>query len=569
MNTEHSCSPTIAIHDDIIDCRSGGGTPPKLAGEDACATIKSAKNSDVMYRIAKARAVALILALLLTVISAQAKVELASPFTSHMVLQCARVVPVWGTADPGEEVTLEFAGQKDTVKADVDGKWRIALKPMQPSAEPRTLSVSGSKTDPALRLDDVLIGEVWLASGQSNMDFSLSKKVKYFAGVVNEEQEIAAANYPLIRVFTGNAAKSYTPKSKVGGEWQVCTRENAPAFSAVGYFFARDLQKELKAPVGIITLAFGASTAEAWIGRETLAADAALKPMLDRFDAAVEAFKTNPPPTVAPVRSEDAKAVNGARKGRRGNAGPRDPVQDQHNPTVLFNGMIHPVIPYAMRGAIWYQGESIIDANKGGIELYPRVQAALIRDWRQRWGQGDFPFYIVQLAGQEAASNSPLVREAQATVLSLPNTGMAVATDIGEAKNVHPHNKQEVGKRLARIALANAYGRPIEFSGPTYESMKLEGNAIRVKFSHLGGGLVAKGGEPLKWFVIAGADLKFVPAQARIEGDTVVVSSPEVPTPVAVRYAWVNFPDGCNLFNAAGLPAAQFRTDAPQSQPSK
>ena len=529
MNTQHSCSPTTA----------------------------------------SARVVPIILVLLLTVLSVRAKVELASVFTSHMVLQCAMSVPVWGTADAGEEVTIEFAGQKGTVKADAEGKWRIDLKPMQPSAEPRTLRVSGSKTDPAIRFDDVLVGEVWLASGQSNMDFSLSKKVKYFAGVVNEDQEIADANYPLIRVFTGNAAKSYTPKTKVGGEWQVCTPENAPAFSAVGYFFARDLQKEIKVPVGIITLAFGASTAEAWIGRETMAADAALKPMLDRFDTAVEMFKTNPPPAVAPARPEDTKTANGARKGRRGNAGPRDPVQDQHNPTVLFNGMIHPVIPYAVRGAIWYQGESIIDANKGGIELYPRVQAALIRDWRERWGQGDFPFYIVQLAGQEAASNSPLVREAQATVLSLPNTGMAVATDIGEAKNVHPHNKQDVGNRLARIALANAYRRQIEFSGPTYESMKIEGNAIRVKFSHLGGGLVAKGGEPLKWFVIAGADLKFVPAQARIEGDTVVVSSPEVRTPSVVRYAWVNFPDGCNLFNAARLPAAQFRTDAPHSQPSK
>jgi sialate O-acetylesterase len=236
-------------------------------------------------------------------------------------------------------------------------------------------------------------------------------------------------------------------------------------------------------------------------------------------------------------------------------------VQDQHNATVLFNGMIHPVIPCAIRGVIWYQGESIIDANKGGIALYPHVQAALIRDWRALWGEGDFPFYIVQLAGQEAASNSPWVREAQATVLSLPNTGMAVITDIGEAHNVHPKNKQDVGDRLSRIALANVYGLKMEFSGPAYESMQVEGGAIRVKFLHLGGGLVAKGGEPLKWFVIAGADKNFVSAEAKIDGDTVVVSSPDVAAPVAVRYAWVNFPDGCNLFNAAGLPAAQFRTD--------
>jgi sialate O-acetylesterase len=232
---------------------------------------------------------------------------------------------------------------------------------------------------------------------------------------------------------------------------------------------------------------------------------------------------------------------------------------------VLFNGMINPIVPYAIRGVIWYQGESIVGGAQG-IALYPRVQAALIGDWRELWGEGEFPFYIVQLAGQEAASNSPQVREAQASVLKLHHTGMAVATDIGEAHNVHPKDKEDVGDRLCRIALANTYGRGIEFSGPRYDSMKVEGSAIRIKFSHLGSGLVAKGG-PLKWFVIAGADMKFVPADARIDGDTLVVSSPQVSAPVAVRYAWVNFPDGCNLFNAAGLPAAQFRTDANVSAP--
>ena len=505
------------------------------------------------------------LALLLTASPLLAGVKLASPFTSHMVLQRDMKVPVWGTAEAGEKITVEFAGQKISTKAGADGKWRMDLKPLEASAEGWTFTVTGSHTAQPIKLDDVLVGEVWLASGQSNMDFSMSKKVKFFAGVKNEESEIAAANYPLIRMFTGTAAKAYTPQPRVGGEWKVCSPETAPAFSAVGYFFARDLQQEIKVPVGIITEAFGASTAETWIRRETMAADPKLKPMLDRFDAAVEKFRTNPPPVVAAPRSEDVSATNAAPAGRRRGGGPpRDPVQDQHNATVLFNGMIAPIIPFAIRGVIWYQGESIVDANKGGIELYPHVQATLIRDWRKLWGEGDFPFYIVQLAGQEAASNSPLVREAQATVLSLPNTGMAVATDIGEAKNVHPHNKQDVGDRLSRIALANVYGRKIEFSGPVYESMKVEDNTIRIKFSHLGGGLVAKGGEPLKWFVIAGADMKFVSADAKIDGDTVVVSSPEVTVPVAVRYAWVNFPDGCNLFNAAGLPAAQFRTDAPK-----
>jgi sialate O-acetylesterase len=506
---------------------------------------------------------------LLIAMAARAEVKLASPFTSHMVLQCDMKLPVWGIAESGEEVTVEFAGQKNSIKADADGKWRLELKPLKASAESRTFTVAGSKTAKPIQLQDVVVGEVWLASGQSNMDFSMSKKVKSFAGVANEEQEIAAANYPLIRMFTGAASKTYLPQATVSGEWKVCTPETAPAFSAVGYFFARDLQREMKVPIGIITEAFGASTAESWIRRETMAADSQLKPMLDRFDEAVERFRTNPPPVVAAPRSEDVSATNTVATGTngaaarrpRGGGPPRDPVQDQHNATVLFNGMIAPIIPYAIRGAIWYQGESIVGAD-AGIALYPHVQATLVRDWRKLWGEGDFPFYIVQLAGQEAASNSPRVREAQATILELPNTGMAVATDIGEAKNVHPKNKQDVGDRLARIALAKTYGRKIEFSGPAYESMKIEGGTVRVKFSHADG-LVARDGT-LKWFTIAGVDGKFVPADAKIDGDTVVVSSPDVTTPTAVRYAWVNFPNGGYLYNAAGLPAAQFRSDAPK-----
>jgi len=493
--------------------------------------------------------------------STQAELRLASPFTDHAVLQCDKPVPVWGTASPGTAVRVSFAGQTKSARADANGNWRVTLEPLRASAQSRTLAVTGDGGSEARR--DVLVGEVWLASGQSNMDFSLSKKVKYFAGVANEEQEIAAADYPLIRMFTGKAAKAYTPQTSVGGEWQVCRPETAPAFSAVAYFFARDLQKEIQVPVGIVTEAFGASTAEAWIDRAALAGDPKLKPLLDHFDAAVESFRTNPPPAIAPPRPEDVSATNAAPAGRRRGGAPRDPVQDQHNPTVLFNGMIHPIIPFAIRGFLWYQGESIVGGS-AGVALYPHVQAALIRDWRRLWGEGEVPFYIVQLAGQKAASNSPLVREAQATVLALPQTGMAVAMDIGEAKNVHPKNKQDVGDRLARIALANVYGRKIEYSGPRYESINVEGPVLRVKFSHLGGGLVAKGGTPLKWFELAGADKKFVAAEARIDGDTVVVSSPAVPAPVAVRYAWENFPEGCNLFNAAGLPAAQFRSDAPK-----
>src|ERR1035437_2913783 len=292
------------------------------------------------------------LALLSMTSSLLAEVKLASPFTSHMVLQREMKVPVWGTAAPSEKVTVEFAGQKKSIVAAADGKWRVTLNAMKASLEGRTLTVTGSHTGQLIQLDDVLVGEVWLASGQSNMDFSVSKKVKYFAGVTNEEQEIAAANYPLIRMFTGKSAKTDEPQSSVNSEWRVCSPETVPAFSAVGYFFARDLHQELKVPVGIVTLAFGASTAEAWIRRETLAADPQLKPMLDRFDAACQAFKAtgaDPEKLKAEEQAHEAEDAQARAEGRPPPRRPRNPdrVQDQHNATVLFNGMINPVIPYA------------------------------------------------------------------------------------------------------------------------------------------------------------------------------------------------------------------------------
>lgn len=489
--------------------------------------------------------------------SALAEVKLASPFTSHMVLQRGTKVPVWGTAAAGEQVTVEFAGQKVSVRADGEGRWRSDLEPLKESAEGRAFVVSGDHTAQPIALRDVLVGEVWLASGQSNMNFTVSKSVKRYAGVMNEEQEIAAANYPLIRMFISEELRAFAPVDHNAGEWRVCTPENVPAFSGVGYFFARDLHKEIQVPVGVIKAAFGASTAEAWIRREAMAADPKLKPMLDQFDADVAKFRALSAPAagVAETRSEDVSAPKPKKRERV--RPPQDPAQDQHNATVMFNGMIAPHVPYAIRGVIWYQGESI-KSDMGGVALYPRVQATLVRDWRKLWGLGDFPFYIVQLAG----GGRPDAREAQATVLSLPNTGMAVAIDIGDAKDVHPKNKQDVGNRLARIALANTYGEKMEYSGPVYESMKVEGAAVRLRFTH-GDGLRTQEGD-LKWFTVAGENGKFVPATAKIDGDSIMVSSPNVAAPVAVRYAWVNFPDSGLLYNAAGLPAVPFRTDAPK-----
>jgi len=491
--------------------------------------------------------------LFLTAQHASAELTLASPFTDHMVLQREMKVPVWGEADPGATVRVEFAGQTKTATAGADGKWKVILDPMPASATPSVLTVLDQVSGFKFQVSDVLIGEVWLGSGQSNMDATMSKKVKWFAGVNNEEAEIAAADYPLICMFTGEAIRTNQPQSRIPGEWKVCTPQNAPAFSAVGYFFARQLQKDIQVPVGIITLAYGASSAHAWISRETLVADPKLKPIVAQFDKEVSAFRANPPDAVGAAPSEDVSA-----KARKAEKAVPDPVTVQQNPTVLFNGMIAPVIPYAIRGVIWYQGETM-PLNAGETKLYPHIQAVLIREWRALWGQGDFPFYIVQIAAHE--KQSPEKREAQATVLAIPNTAMAVAIDIGDPKNVHPPNKQDVGDRLARIALAKLYGKKIEYSGPMYSSMKIEGPAVRISFSHTAEGLVAKGG-PLKPFVIAGADGKFVSAEATIDGDSVLVSSAEVPAPVAVRYAWANYPEGCNLYNTAGLPCAPFRTDA-------
>jgi sialate O-acetylesterase len=489
-------------------------------------------------------------AMLSCVASARADIKPSALFGDHAVLQSGMSVPVWGTADPGEKVTVTFNGQTRSATTDANGKWMIRLSGLK-AGGPFDMTLAGKNSVVA---KDILVGEVWLGSGQSNMAFTVSKKRASYAGLINEDAEIAAADYPRIRMFTGKNAKTYEPQSTLAGEWLVCSPETVPGFSAVGYLFARDLQKELSVPVGILTLAFGASTAESWIRRDALETDPRLKPMVDQFDTLVKFYREHPDATTdqAPAGPQ---TIN-ARPGRGGKL--RDPVQDQHQPTVLFNGMINPAIPYAIRGAIWYQGESIV-GGKAGVALYPHVMETLVKDWRKLWGEGDFPFYAVQLPALQNVSNNPMVREGQAGLLSLKNTAVAVTIDIGDPKDVHPHNKAPLGDRLTRIALANAYGRKIEFSGPVYQSMKIEGAAIRVKFLHAGG-MMAKGGS-LKWFQVAGADQKFVDAEARIEGDAVVVGSAQVTAPVAVRYAWDNYPDTANLYNSADLPAAPFRTD--------
>lgn len=498
--------------------------------------------------------------------TASAAVKPSGLFSDHMVLQNGTSAPVWGTAAPGERVTVSIEGRSKSATAGADGKWTVRLLRLK-SGGPFEMTIAGDAPgETPLVVHDVLVGEVWLASGQSNMQFPVSRAHASYAGMLDEAKEIAAANYPQLRMFTVKPATSYEPQDDAVGVWQVCTPAVVGDWSAVGYLFGRNLNIALKRPVGILLAAFGASTAEAWIPRGTLLSDPLLKPMVDKLDARYNYFRQHPGATDANAPPEPM--MLNARLPRPG-APPaplRDPSHNQHQPTVNFNAMIHPLVPYAIRGAIWYQGESI-GGGPQGLMLYGHVMQTLVTTWRKLWGEGNFPFLEVQLPSLKNVSNNPLVREQQAQILALPNTGMAVTIDIGDPANVHPKNKEPLGYRLELLALAKAYGdRNMEDSGPVYQSMKIEGSAIRVKFTHAEG-MVAKD-PPLHWFQIAGADQKFVDADAKIEGDTVLVSSPQVPAPVAVRYAWDNYPSTANLYNASGLPAAPFRTDKWDAMPA-
>jgi sialate O-acetylesterase len=465
---------------------------------------------------------------------AAAAVKTPAVIGNGMVLQRGMEVPVWGTADPGEQVTVHFQDQEVSATAKPDGRWAVRFKKLK-AGGPFEMVIQGKNK---LVLKDVLVGEVWVCSGQSNMEMQLQ-------ACTGAPDTIRDSTNPKIRLFT--VAHAYVPKpatdvkvvrpvaaiedkgrvnlaGDVKGIWLPCGPRTVPGFSAVAYYFGRDLQKKLKVPVGLIHTSVGGTPAEFWTSAEALAANRALK-------------------------------------GLRGSG--------------LYNGMIAPLIPYAIRGAIWYQGES----NAGGpvrARQYETLFPTMIEDWRARWHQGDFPFLFVQIApwrippakdkagkpvpNVAAQQGWPALREAQRlTLKKVPNTAMAVITDVGDANDIHPRNKAPVGDRLAREALALAYGEKIEYSGPAYAAMRVEGDRGIIQFDHLGGGLVAKGG-PLTGFTIAGEDGKFVPAKAEIRGDEVVVRSPEVKHPAAVRYGWSDNPE-VNLWNKAGLPASPFRTD--------
>lgn len=624
-----------------------------------------------------------------------AKPFLSPMFTDNMVLQRGIAAPVWGWAAPGEKVTVSMEGRSATATTDGTGKWMARIGPFN-AGGPYTLTVSGPQT---ATLKNVLVGDVWVCSGQSNMEMGIGN-------VNNAAQEIASADYPQIRLFTVQKTIALEPRSTLTGQWDVCTPKTVASggwggFSAVGYFFGRDLYKELKVPIGLIHTSWGGTVAEAWTSAEALETMPDFKPAVAQVVASrsaapgkfnmdramAEWWSKNDPGSRAgeswqaaslpeadwktmglpakwedaglpdfdgivwfrrevdvpadaagkeatlslgPIDDRDTTWVNGIKVGENslynanrvykipagvlkagrnviavrvldtggagGLYGSADqlrldaggasiplhgdwryragaplakltpvPVDTTNNPnvaTVLYNGMIAPVLPYGIKGAIWYQGES----NAGRAYQYRTLLPTMIRDWRNRWDVGPFPFFIVQLANFMQTDTEPKddawpeLREAQEMAArSVGKSAIATAIDIGDAADIHPKNKQEVGRRLALDALAIAYGKKVEYSGPVYKSMKRDGNRIVLTYDHLGGGLDAKNGK-LTGFAIAGKDRKFVWADAVIEGNTVAVWSPAVADPVAVRYAWSNNPVA-NLYNKVGLPALPFRTD--------
>jgi sialate O-acetylesterase len=556
--------------------------------------------------------------------AAQADVRLPSIFGDHMILQREMAIPFWGWAEPGEEVTVSVGSVSATATTASDGKWTLRLSTIPQSSAPVEVTVAGKNQ---IVLKDVLLGDVWVCSGQSNMQFGIGLDTKF------GKAEIAKADNPKIRLFYVPMVLAPEVASDIGpvqpdrrdflGKWVVCSPKNLAGaglwggFSAVGYYFGRNIQNSTGQPVGLIMTCWGGTVAQAWTSLEGLKAHPELKAYVDEaekfradFPKLLKAYDAAMGPYTETLKKwtaehqKEVDAYNAAMKqwesateqaaaedkpkppkpaALKSPPAPVSPMTKNNTATVLFNAMIAPIVPYAIKGVIWYQGES----NASKAVEYRTLFPAMIADWREHWAQGNFPFIYVQLTSYQARqpepaeSNWAMLREAQLKTLSVPNTAMAVTIDIGDAKEIHPLDKWDVGDRLSLAARGIAYGEKIDYSGPIYRSMKIDGGKVRVQFDHVGDGLTIgvppehfRPGEPrsraaeLQGFAIAGADHKFVWAQAEIDGNEVVVSSDAVPQPVSVRYAWGNNPLA-NLYNQAGLPASPFRTDTNQPAAEK
>jgi len=497
-------------------------------------------------------AVALI-ALLASAASARADVQPNPLFADGMVLQRNTEVPVWGTATKGEQVTVQIQDQTVTGAARKDGTWKVILQNLK-AGGPYQMTVKGANT---VEIKNVLVGEVWLCSGQSNMAWNLSQSA-------SGPRHIAESRNPNIRLFQVGLNAADAPAKVVKGQWQECGPDTVGKFSAVGYFFGRDLQKSLGVPVGLIQSAVGGTPAEAWTSSRTLEGNSAFKNILSNYAEAVKNYpQAKEQYEAALVKHQEAVAA--ARKA--GTTLPRAPQipygpENFRRPSGLYNGMIAPLVPYAIRGAIWYQGES----NASRAAEYRALMPAMIQNWRDDWLRGDFPFLQVQLAPFKKIAPQPRdsdwaeLREAQLLATkTLPKVGMAVITDVGDENDIHPTQKEPVGGRLALLARRMAYGQKVTASGPEYDSMRVDGGRVVLSFRNTGGGLVAKDG-PLKGFAICGKDRNWLNAMAEIQGGRVVVWNLSVTEPIAVRFGWADYPV-VNLWNADGLPATPFRTD--------
>jgi len=479
-------------------------------------------------------------------IRSHADVTLPALLADHMVVQRGLPVHVWGMAAPHEAVSVTFRGETKSATADDDGRWSVYLSPGE-AGGPFPMTIKATNT---ITLNDVLVGDVWVASGQSNMEFPMT-------ALANAQVEIAAAQFPRIRLFMVKHKPADYPLEDVESKgWAACTPETVADSSAVAYFFARNLQQKLGVPIGLVESFWGGTAAESWTSLHSLSADASLMPVFAARAKTLDDEST----TVLHQQREEREFQQALAQAKA--EGKPLPWRQWHPdfaawaPAALYNGMIAPLTPFAIRGVIWYQGES--NSGPDRAPLYARLFQTMIRDWRNAWGEGDFPFLFVQIANwnTEPGELWPEVRNAQRQALALKNTGMAVTIDIGDPVDIHPKNKQDVGLRLALAARAIAFGEKVEWSGPLYRQMTQEEHALRVWFDHAGG-LMAKGVE-LTGFEIAGADGKYSAAEAKIDGTSVVVSSPTVQTPISVRFGWAANPN-CDLFNKEGLPASPFQ----------
>ncbi|QVL33572.1 hypothetical protein KIH39_06575 [Telmatocola sphagniphila] len=474
---------------------------------------------------------------------------------------------------PGEKVKVTLGKSEAETVAGEDGRWQVTLTAQPVSKVPLTLEVHAKNH---LVVKDILLGDIWLCGGQSNMEWAL-------AGC-DAPDDIRSANLPLIRQFGVDYNFANTPQKEVRGNWQICSPGTAPGFTAVGFYFARKIFRETGVPIGLLRSCVGGTNIELWMSQETLMNTPALAPYSKIMSDSLALYQKE---LLAAVPEIETWTKNCREQMKKGQALPLPPSMPEFpfgekafrpRCVTLHNGMIAPLIPFALRGALWYQGESNAGSYSDGLQ-YIEKKKAMVADWRNYFRDPNLPFYFVQLANWQQPNDNPAggdgwayIREAQLNCLKIPHTGMSVTTDIGDAADIHPHNKFDVGERLARWALASEYGQKIEVSGPIYKSLKIEGNHVILEFDHLGTGLMigkksgtrpteSDSGSPLKRFAIAGKDKKWFWAQAKIVGQTIVCECKDVPEPVAVRYAFSMNPVGANLYNKEGLPAVPFRTD--------